>query len=133
MDKMEIWLVILFLSRKKCHAKQICVLSSAMKLGPGLIRDEDVGHDELVFVQIIKPCFRGGGWDNCIQNIVFWGVCKCNWVGVEPSLIITTYLLKSTFMGSAIRRHWAANIYILKTKITTCSCFSFYTTLPTPK
>ena len=34
MQQMEIWLVILFLSRKKCHAKQICVLSSSMKLGP---------------------------------------------------------------------------------------------------
>ena len=32
---MEIWLVILFLSRKKFHAKQIVVLSSSMKLGPG--------------------------------------------------------------------------------------------------
>ena len=31
---MEIWLVILFLSRKKFHAKQICVLSSSMKSGP---------------------------------------------------------------------------------------------------
>ena len=29
-----VWLVILFLSRKKFHAKQIFVLSSAMKLGP---------------------------------------------------------------------------------------------------
>ena len=35
MQKKEKWLVILFLSRKKFHAKQICVLSSAMKLGPG--------------------------------------------------------------------------------------------------
>ena len=34
MQQMEIWLVILFLSRKKCHAKQIVVLSSAMKLSP---------------------------------------------------------------------------------------------------
>ena len=32
---MEIRLVILFLSRKKYHAKQIFVLSSSMKLGPG--------------------------------------------------------------------------------------------------
>ena len=36
MQQMEIWLVILFLSRKKCHAKQISVLSSSMKLGPAL-------------------------------------------------------------------------------------------------
>ena len=35
-NKMEIQLVILFLSRKKFHAKQIIVLSSSMKLGPGL-------------------------------------------------------------------------------------------------
>ena len=34
MRQMEIWLVILFLTRKKFHAKQICVLSSSMKLGP---------------------------------------------------------------------------------------------------
>ena len=30
----EIWLVILFLLRKKFHAKQICVLTDFMKLGP---------------------------------------------------------------------------------------------------
>ena len=35
MQHMETWLVILFLSRKKCHAKQMLVLSSSMKLGPG--------------------------------------------------------------------------------------------------
>ena len=35
-NHVEIWLVILFLSRKKFHAKQIFVLSSSMKLGPGL-------------------------------------------------------------------------------------------------
>ena len=35
---MEIWLVILFLSRKKFDAKQIfVVLSSSLKLGPGLV------------------------------------------------------------------------------------------------
>ena len=31
---MEILLVILFLSRKKFHAKQIFVISSSMKFGP---------------------------------------------------------------------------------------------------
>ena len=35
-NHVEIWLVILFLSRKKFHAKQIFVLSSTMKLGHGL-------------------------------------------------------------------------------------------------
>ena len=34
---MEIWLVNLFLSRQKLYAKQICVLSSSMKLGTGVI------------------------------------------------------------------------------------------------
>ena len=34
-NHVEIWLVILFLSRQKFHAKQIFVLSSSMKLGPG--------------------------------------------------------------------------------------------------
>ena len=34
-NHMEIWLVNLFLSRKKFHAKQMFVLSSSMKLGPG--------------------------------------------------------------------------------------------------
>ena len=34
MQQMEIWLVILFLSRKKFHAKQIFVLSSSVKLVP---------------------------------------------------------------------------------------------------
>ena len=33
---LKIWLVILFLSRKKFHAKQIFVLSSSMKFGPVL-------------------------------------------------------------------------------------------------
>ena len=37
-QQMEIWLVILFLSRKTFNAKQICVFSHTMKLGPGLIR-----------------------------------------------------------------------------------------------
>ena len=36
MAKMEIWLVILFLSRKKFSAKEMFVLSSSMKLGPAL-------------------------------------------------------------------------------------------------
>ena len=36
MQQMEIQLVILFLSKKKFHAKQICLLSSSMKLGPEL-------------------------------------------------------------------------------------------------
>ena len=34
-NHLEIWWVILLLSRKKFHAKQFCVLSSSMKLGPG--------------------------------------------------------------------------------------------------
>ena len=33
-NHVEIWLAFLFLSREKCHAKQICVLSSAIKLAP---------------------------------------------------------------------------------------------------
>ena len=37
MQQMEIWLAILFLSRKKFRAKQIFVLSSSIKLGPGNI------------------------------------------------------------------------------------------------
>ena len=36
-NHMEIWLEIRFLWRQKFHAKQICVLSSSMKLGPGLL------------------------------------------------------------------------------------------------
>ena len=49
MQQMENWLVILLLSSRKCHAKQICVLSSSMKL-VGLLRCTDrptrasVGH-----------------------------------------------------------------------------------------
>ena len=34
-NHVEIWLVILFLLWQKIHGKQICVLSSSMKLGPG--------------------------------------------------------------------------------------------------
>ena len=37
MQQMKIWLVILFLPRNKFLAKQIFVLSSTMKLGPGLM------------------------------------------------------------------------------------------------
>ena len=36
-NKMEIWLVILFLPRKKFYAKQIFVLSGSMKLGPVVV------------------------------------------------------------------------------------------------
>ena len=36
-DVFDVWLVILFLSRKTFHAKQTFVLSSSMKLGPGLM------------------------------------------------------------------------------------------------
>ena len=36
---MEIWLVILLLSRKIFHAKQTFMLSSSMKLGPDVNRD----------------------------------------------------------------------------------------------
>ena len=58
-NRMEIWLVNLFLSRKKYHAKQIFVLSSSMKLGPALAAVLQAeysvkgtccfGSDELVF------------------------------------------------------------------------------------
>ena len=34
MQRMEIWLVILFLSRNKFHAKQMFVLTGFMKSGP---------------------------------------------------------------------------------------------------
>ena len=34
-NHVDIWLAFLFLSREKFYAKQICVLSSAMKLMPG--------------------------------------------------------------------------------------------------
>ena len=34
-NNVEVWLAFLFLSREKCHPKQILVLSSSMKLGPG--------------------------------------------------------------------------------------------------
>ena len=39
---MEIWLVILFLRRKKFNAKQIFMLSSSMKLGPAFRKKEKV-------------------------------------------------------------------------------------------
>ncbi len=42
-NHVEIWLVILFLSRKKFHAKQIFVLSSSMKLGPDVIPVDSKG------------------------------------------------------------------------------------------
>ena len=35
-NHVKIWLVILFLSRKESHTKQIFVLSSSMKLGPDI-------------------------------------------------------------------------------------------------
>ena len=36
-NRMEIWFEILFLWRPKFHAKQIFLLSSSMKLGPGRV------------------------------------------------------------------------------------------------
>ena len=41
MQQMQIWLVILFLSKKKFHAKQIVVLTSSMKLDPGRLLAEN--------------------------------------------------------------------------------------------
>ena len=35
MQQMEIWLVILFLSRQNVNAKQMVLLSSSMKFDPG--------------------------------------------------------------------------------------------------
>ena len=45
---MEIRLVILFLSRKKIHAKQIFVSSSSMKLGPDCFDNSGFSEDELM-------------------------------------------------------------------------------------
>ena len=66
---MEIWLVILFLSRKTFHAEQIFVLSSAMKLGPGLLYRQSasttlarlcLGDDSwTTLVDYLEPAFRG--------------------------------------------------------------------------
>ena len=36
-NHVDIWLVIMFLSRQKCHAMQMFMLSSCMKLGPGYL------------------------------------------------------------------------------------------------
>ena len=38
MQQMEIWSVILFLSRETFHAKKVFVLSSSMKLGPDCLQ-----------------------------------------------------------------------------------------------
>ena len=48
-NQVEIWLVILFLSRKKFHAKEIFVLSSSMKLGPGQLLLSAMGYFEVSF------------------------------------------------------------------------------------
>ena len=40
MQQMEIWSVILFLSRQQFHAKQVFVLSSSMKVGLVIVRRE---------------------------------------------------------------------------------------------
>ena len=42
MQQLEIWLVILFSSRKKFHAKQVVVLSSSMKLAPSLLQNGQI-------------------------------------------------------------------------------------------
>ena len=44
---MENWLVIVFLSREKSHAKQIFLLSSALKLGPNKTPDEDMTEAQI--------------------------------------------------------------------------------------
>ena len=46
-QQLETWLVILFLSWKKFHAKQMFVLSSSMKLGP---HSADQKHQSLSLV-----------------------------------------------------------------------------------
>ena len=64
---MEIWLVILFLSRQKFHAKHIFVLSSFMKLGPGVscsivsILDPGFLTRQLAVIPIIEQGTYHGG------------------------------------------------------------------------
>ena len=54
-NHVEIRLVILFSSRKKFHAKQTFVLSSTMKLGPGLeLHGGQEGHS------LCCPCLGHG-------------------------------------------------------------------------
>ena len=48
-NHMEIWLVALFLLRKKFHAKQICVLTRLSEIGPRL----ESSHGWLIFLE--KP------------------------------------------------------------------------------
>ena len=54
-NHVEVWLVILFLSRKEFHAKQIFVLSSSMKLGPGgpmvQMQKKSIGPDVLTLAE----------------------------------------------------------------------------------
>ena len=60
-NHVEIWLVIMFLLRKKFYAKQIFVLSSSMKLGPGCKNQNQL----LSFLEY--DCISGGNnpWKKC--------------------------------------------------------------------
>ena len=49
-NQVGIWLVILFLSRQKFHAKQIFVLSSSMKSGPVLLQTITIQHAQKRFI-----------------------------------------------------------------------------------
>ena len=55
---MEIWLVILFLSRNKFHAKQIFMLSSSMKLGldPSGLEKQNLIARAQIWVKNPKDC-----------------------------------------------------------------------------
>ena len=54
MQQIKMLLVILFLHRKTFHAKQICVLSSSMKLGPGLRQWPKVSIRSLMRILLIR-------------------------------------------------------------------------------
>ena len=51
-NHMEIWLVILFLPRKKFHAQQVVVLTGFMKLGPCLLIPGSYGDLEVWYLAI---------------------------------------------------------------------------------
>ena len=54
MHQKEILLVIMFLSRKKFHAKQILCLAASIELGPGVVDQQSVGFSPgLVLVLVL--------------------------------------------------------------------------------
>ena len=103
---MEIWLVILFLSRKKFHAKQMCLLSSSMKLGPVLsLGVSQHMHETNLWKFVLNCCMKtikkkhvqlicvlSDAWETCMSDL-------------SPSSFLTMFYI-ITPLTNIVPFHW---------------------------